>query len=595
MDEEAGDPRIKQHKKRYDALLSSDERGHFESHWEEIAELVSPRKTGFRGSRTSGEKKMARVFDPTAIHANDLLAAGMHGMATNPAAKWFSLRLVADELNDDMEVMEYLATVEDRMWAEIYSPGTQLTTALHECYHDLGSFGTGCIFVGERDDGKILFQSRTLSEILIAENADGIVDTVYRCTEYTVVQLMELADRNDGWLPPSEKVQEKYRDGKWDDKVKVVHVIGRRRVRDYNRKDVKNKEFESLYFEWEAAHLLKEGGVDEFPYLTPRWQKLANEIYGRSPAMTALPDVKMLQQMTLSLIKAAQKATDPPLFLPSDGTFGKQIRIVPGGVNFYKGRGQDIVTMPTPDKLPITMEIMEQVRNRIRTTFYVDVLQMFAPDAKMTATEVMQRTQERMRLMGPIIGRLEAEMLGPLITRVYGILERQGKFDDLEVPEALSGHEWTVEYVSPIATAQKQTEAEGFAHVVQMFGVFGEQGLMELAKRVDFDRAAKYGWDLFNVEPSLLMTDEGMEERKQQEQSMMATEQAPKVAGAAAQGAKAMKDLGDAQNAGGIDINQLMQMAGQAPQQAAEAQAPADMGGGASVDDILAQMEGQAA
>jgi len=595
MEEEAADPRIKQHKKRYDALRASDERSHFESHWEEIAELVSPRKDGFLGGKQRGEKKMARVFDPTAIHANDLLAAGMHGMATNPAAKWFSLRLVTDELNDDMEVMEYLSTVEDRMWAEIYSPGTQLTTSLHECYHDLGSFGTGCIFVGERDDGKILFQARTLNEIVVAENADGVVDTVYRCTEYTVVQLMELASRGDGWMPPSEKVQEKYQDGKWDDNVKVIHLVGKRRVRDYDRKDAKNKAFESLYFEWETSHLLKEGGVDEFPYLVPRWQKLANEIYGRSPAMTALPDIKMLQQMSLSLIKAAQKATDPPLFLPSDGTFGKQIRIVPGGVNFYKGRGQDIVPMPTPDKLPITMDIMEQVRNRIRTTFHVDVLQMFQPDAKMTATEVMQRTQERMRLMGPIIGRLEAEMLGPLITRVYGILNRQGKFDDLEVPESLAKHEWTVEYVSPIATAQKQTEAEGFAKVAQMFGIFGEQGLMELAKRTDFDAAAKYGWDLFNVEPSLMLTDEAMEERKQQEQSMMATEQAPKVAQAAAQGARAMKDLGDAQNAGGVDLNQMMAMAGQAPTQAAEAQAPQGMPQGQSIDDILAGMEAEAA
>lgn len=589
MMDEIADPKVRAHKKRYDALLASDERAHFMHQWEEIAEVMSPRKTMFLGAPTPGGKRQSKVFDPTGIHALDLLAAGLHGMATNPSSKWFSLRLIDNEFQNDQEVLAYLSDVEDRIWSELYSPGTQFTTSLHECYHDLGGFGTSCIFIGERDDGKILFQARPLSEIVVAENADGLIDTVYRCSEYTVSQLMELGQR-EGWEEPSEHVRELYQQEKYDEKIKVVHVVGPRRLREYGRKDARNKPIESTYFEHKTGHVLRESGFDEMPYLVPRWSKLPGECYGRSPAMTALPDVKMLQQMSITLMKAAQKAADPTTFLPSDGTFGKQIRIVPGGINFYKGRGTDIVTLPV-GSLPITLEIMEGVRNRIRTTMHVDVMQMFTPDANMTATEVMQRQQERMRMMGPIVGRLEAEMLGPLITRVFGVLSRADRLP--KPPEALAKKEWSVEYVSPIATAQKAVEAEGLMKAAQIFGVFGEQGLMELAKRINFDRATDYAWELFNIEPDLLTNEEERAERAQQEEAMMATAQAPQVAGAAAQGARAVKDLGDAQATGGIDLNQLMGMAQAAPGAAAQAQAaPAEFDGSdPDVDAIMADME----
>ena len=154
--------KIESHRRRYDTLKHATERTNCEAHWQDIGEVISPRKIDFVGMRTAGEKKMNKVYDPTGIMANEMLAAGLHGMATNPSSKWFSLRMVgsttisqdgkAVDLNDDPEVQKYLAHVEEIMWQRLYQPGTNFTTALHEIYLDLGAFGTAVLFVGQRDD-----------------------------------------------------------------------------------------------------------------------------------------------------------------------------------------------------------------------------------------------------------------------------------------------------------------------------------------------------------------------------------------------------------------------------------------------------------
>ncbi len=93
-------------KRRYDGLKSSTERSNNEHHWQEIAELCSPRKLDFVGMRTPGEKRMTKVYDSTGILAVEMLAAGLHGMATNPASKWFSLRMVGMGMTEDPETVE---------------------------------------------------------------------------------------------------------------------------------------------------------------------------------------------------------------------------------------------------------------------------------------------------------------------------------------------------------------------------------------------------------------------------------------------------------------------------------------------------------
>lgn len=545
-------------KQRYEALKSAAERSNCESHWQEIAEVISPRKLDFVGMRTPGEKKMNKVYDPTGIAANEVLAAGLHGMATNPASKWFSLRMISEriptadgkggDLNEVPAVQLYMSDVEEVMWQRLYQPGSNFTTALHECYLDLGAFGTSVMFVGQRDDGGLMFESRPLSECVIAENHEGRVDTVFRRTCYTIRQMVQMKDA-EGWKV-SDKIIQLYRDGKFDETVEVIHVVYPRSERDYGKKNTDNMPWASCYFEREEGHELQTSGFPEFPYLIPRWGKYSGELYGRSPAMTALPDVKMLQAMTLTKIKLLQKAADPPMWLKDDGVVG-QTRTIPGGINYWRGNPNDgVMLQPVSlQGVQFLMQDIAQLREQVFRTFYADLLRM-TDRANMTATEVVQRTAEQMRLFGPLIGRLESEMLGPLVERVFGILTRQGLLP--AAPPEIQDKEFTVEYVSPIATAQKQQSANGIMQVMQLIGMFGPDVAAQIAQaNLDINKLFAWLWDLFNNDPDLLKDEEGLEQVAQMEQSQTAMQLAGPAADIAAKGGRALKDVAGAAKAAG--------------------------------------------
>ena len=544
MATQAQEDHVHQLKSRYDGLKSQTERTNFESQWQQIGEVVSPRKIDFVGVRTPGEKRMNQVYDPTGITANELLAAGLHGMATNPAMKWFSLRLVAakifnqdgstTDINQIPPIQRWLAHVEEVMWQRVYQPGTNFTTALHETYLDLGAFGTAIMFVGQRDDGGLLFESRPLSECVIDENVDGKVDTVFRKTTYTVRQLIQM-ERQEGWKV-SDKVRDLFRDQKYDETIVVIHAVYPRSDRDPKKKNRENMPFASCYFEHDTGHLLSESGFPEFPYLVARWSKYAGEKYGRGPGMTALPDIRMLQAMSLTYIKTVQKNADPPIALSSDGLLG-QVRTIPGGVTYFRGNpSEGMMQFPTSVQgLGHMAEFMEQVRNRIRNCFFVDVLQMVG-DAEMTATEVMQRTAERMRLLGPLVGRLESELLGPMVDRIFGILMRMKLLP--EPPKEIQGQEFTVEYVSPVATAQKQQAINGIMQATQVIGSFGPEDAMQIAgKNLDVDKLFRWAWDLFNNNPELLRDEEAMARDDQMQKAKQALEMGRPAMDMAAQGA----------------------------------------------------------
>lgn len=566
-----GEPKAKSHalemiKRRYDALKGASERSNFEAHAQEIAEVISPRKLDFVGMRTPGQKQMNRVYDPTGIHANEMLAAGLHGMATNPSTKWFSLRMVGMtiqnakgetvDVNEDQEVLEYLSTVEEIMWQRLYQPGTNFTTSLHECYLDMGAFGNSILFVGQRGNGGLMFEARSLAECVFCESAEGRVDTVYRCTEYTVRQMKQM-QASDGWTI-SSAVEEKYQKELFDEKIKVIHAVFPRGEREYGKKNTSNMPWASCYFEHESCHELEVSGFPEFPYQVGRWSKYASELYGRGPGMTALPDVKMLQAMVLTKIKLLQKAADPPMWLKDDGVVG-QTRTIPGGINYWRGNPNEGV-MLQPVSLQGIQALVEDiagVREQILRTFFADIMRM-TDRADMTATEVVHRTAEQMRLFGPLIGRLESEFLGPMVERVFGILMRMGLIPP--APEIIQDQEFTVEYVSPIATAQKQQSANGIVQVMQMIGVFGPEIAAQIAqKNLDVDKLFRWLWDLFNNEPDLLRDEGDVDADNQNQQMATGLQMAAPAADMALKGSGAVRNIAEAGAKGGMDIGQLIQ------------------------------------
>jgi len=520
--------------KKYLARLESleSDRRNWEYHWQEIAEVVFPRRSDFVTSVVRGERKNTKIVDSTAVFANELLGAGLHGMLTNPASKWFKLRLSNPRLMENTDVLSWLEEVERLIYLSLNSPRASFASHMHELYLDLTAFGTGVMFIGEGEkDGELLFSTKHLKECYLAEDMQGFIDTVYRKFEYTVRQIVQ----KWGYDKAGKAVQKKYDEGKFDEKYDVIHAVQPRKDRDPNSLDRSQMPVASVYMLAEGEVILDEGGFEEMPYVAPRWSKVSGEIYGRGPGVSSLPDVKMLQQMAKTVIKAAQKIVDPPLLVPDDGALNP-VRTVPGGLNFRRSGSDPITPLQTGGNIPIGMEMMNEVRLRIRSAFYIDQLQL-QQGPQMTATEVLQRQEEKLRMMGPVLGRLQSEMLGPMVERVFNILNRNNKFPP--APEILDGAEYDVEYVSPLARAQRQSEANGLLRVFEI-GSPVIQLQPESAQIINGEDTIRYLGDLFGVPNSLFKSPEEMAQIKQQQQEMMQLQQGLQAAG---QGADVLQKL----------------------------------------------------
>lgn len=254
--------------------------------------------------------------------------------------------------------------------------------------------------------------------------------------------------------------------------------------------------------------------------MCPRYLKASNEQgYGRSPAMTALPDIKMLNKMSEVTIRSAQKQVDPPLMIPDDG-FVLPIRTVPGGLNFFRSGTRDrLEPLNIGANNPLGLQMEEQRRQAIRAAFYVDQLQLGVGGPQMTATEVQARSNEKMQLLGPVLGRLQAELLQPLISRVFMILMRTEKL--AQPPAMLQGGDVDIEYVSPLAKAQKQGDMQSTMQLFEMM-----QPLAQVDPKIidflDIDGIAKHLIRVLGIPAEVTKGEEeiaGIRYQRQQDQA----------------------------------------------------------------------------
>jgi len=519
---------------RYERL--EGQRQNWETHWQEVADYMQPRKADVTKKRARGDKRMEQVFDSSPIQAVELLAASLHGMLTNPSTPWFTLKFKDEDIDNEDEAKLWLEASTDAMYTAFNRSNFQ--QEIFELYHDLITFGTAAMFIEEDDDDIIKFSTRHINEVFIAENDKGRIDTIYR--RFNISARAAIQKFGDA---VSSDVQGKAKKNPYDE-VEILHAVYPRSEFNPNKKDKANMPFESVYMEYKNGNELSVGGFKEFPFVVPRYLKASNEIYGRSPAMTALPDVKMLNEMCKTTIKAAQKQVDPPLLVPDDG-FLLPVRTVPGGLNFYRSGTRDrIEPLNIGANNPLGLNMEEQRRDSIRAVFYVNQL-MMQQGPQMTATEVIQRNEEKMRLLGPVLGRLQSELLKPLIDRVFAILLRNNMLP--QAPEFLSGRDIEIEYVSPLAKAQKSTELQSIMRAIEILGSLAN--VAPVFDYVNFDNLVKHLADIVGVPQKILKSQSQVnaerqqaQQQQQEMQQMQQLQQVAKAGGDIAPLAKALPD-----------------------------------------------------
>jgi hypothetical protein len=203
-----------------------------------------------------------------------------------------------------------------------------------------------------------------------------------------------------------------------------------------------------------------EGGYTSFPYSISRYVTAPDEVYGRSPAMSALPDIKMLNEMAKTDIRAVHKLIDPPILLHDDGILGggsMTVNMRPGGLNVggVNRNGQAMMQpFGTGARVDINENKMQQRRDSIDDAFLVTLFQILVDTPRMTATEALIRAQEKGMLLTPTMGRQQSESLGPLIERELDLLAFHGKLPPMsrmQRAEELVGVQRTMELLAPFA------------------------------------------------------------------------------------------------------------------------------------------------
>ena len=295
-------------------------------------------------------------------------------------------------------------------------------------------------------------------------------------------------------------------------------------------------QFGSGYYECQTKNLIEEGGFEENPYIISRYVTTSRETYGRSPAMIVLPDIKMLQAMSRVVIRAGEKVVDPPLLIADDGVI-LPVNTRPGGATFARldGRQQaPIQPLNTGGRPDIGEAMMESRRRTINDAFLVTLFQILVDSPRMTATEVLQRAQEKGALLAPTVGRQQSETIGPLIEREFSILGRQGVLPP--PPDILQGEEYEVEYVSPLSRAMKSEEGVGILRTLEMVQPIAavDPSVMD---NFNFDEITRVLADVNGVPQRILKDEESIadarNQRAQQQQMQQALEAAPQAADAA--------------------------------------------------------------
>ena len=417
---------------------------------------------------------------------------------------------------------------------------TNFNTEVHELYLDLCSIGTAALFVEESDTG-IHFSALHIAEYYIQENTAGKVDTLYRKYKLTARQaVQEFGEDNVG-----EKVKKAAGDSP-EKKFNFIHAV--EPTEDYERalgKAGTKLPFHSCHVCVEDKMKVRVGGYNEFPYLVPRWSKATGELFGRSPAYNALPDIKTLNKAVEIGLKAWAKAIDPPLLVQDDGVIGR-VRMTPAGITVVRSD-----TAIKPLQIGANWQITDmketQLRTAIRQAYYSDQLQL-QEGPQMTATEVQVRYELMQRLLGPTLGRFQSEFLNPLIERVFGIMLRAGVL--LPPPEEIGDSTIDVEYVGPLARSQRMEEAVAVERLYQlaMNVAQADPGIMDL---IDHDEAIRIRSTLLGVPKTILRgrdeVDEMRQMRAQQQQQMMEMQQAQAQAETMKTGAQAAQTMADPQ------------------------------------------------
>lgn len=527
---------------RIQASLESD-RSLFDSAWRQVAELICPWANTFERSQvTQGEKRTQFQFDATGQLALPKYAAAVVSMTMPAGERWQKLTPINPAMQKSVKLQRWYDEVAEILFTARYLPKAGFEAATGACAMDYGAFGNGCVFCDDSMGDGLRYMPIPMAQLYFSLDPGGTPNRVHRKFWMTAEQIVEQFGNN-----ASEKARQRMETNPLE-KLEVIHAVYPNMDRDYKRKDYKGMAFASCYLEVDSRHLLEEGGYRTMPYAIAQDILAPGESYGRGRGMNILPTLQTLNEMEKTLLRAGQRAVNPPIMTVMDDSLAP-FQMMTGSVNYgYLSPLGEPLAKPfmSGQNVPLGEEMITARREIINDAFLVSLFRVLVDTPAITATEAMLRAQEKGQLIGPTVSRFQSGLINTLTTRELDILFHAGVLP--EVPEEImETGGWKAEYQSPINQLQKAGAGKAILQTFQAIVPLAQvdPSVMDV---FDITAAARIVAESNGYPAKALHTEEEVTESMEAQAEQA---QAQQLLAAVPAAASAAKDLAQAQATAG--------------------------------------------
>ena len=490
------------------------------------------------------------LLDSTSLNCGDILASGLANYLTPEASRWIYLEHPNPALRDNKEVKEWMQAVSDEVLLTLSR--SNFYNQMPIFYKSSGIYGTAGLFCEKDLDDGVRFYNIPIKKLYLTEDARERPYEFYLKFEYTAEQALSRFGDNC-----SEEIKECFASGRNDDKkFDFICYFGKRLERDPDKIDTKNMPVRMVWIDAKTKKKMMESGFNSMPCVAHRFYKQPQIVYGYSPAMKALPYVRLVNTMTDTVLRASMKSADPSVAIPDDAFLGVP-NFNPRQINYYQ-RGKlspkdDIFPLGNFGNLQVGLAELEYYQAQIKKLMFVDTFQAFADITKqMTVPEVMERVSEKMTLLGPAVGRFMNDVLQPLIEKVVFILYEANMLP--RIPDVMIEQpDFEVKFVGRLVQTQRQSELNNLINAMSITGQIAQMN-PEVLDKVNADQAVDDIFDISGVSAKILRSDAEVQQLRQQRAQAMQQQQemAMMQAGAdiyknAAEGDKIAQETANAQ------------------------------------------------
>lgn len=533
--------------------------------WRELADYFLPRRYKWiitPNQQNRGSPINQHIIDNTGTFAARNLAAGLLSGKCSPTRPWISLRIDKIDSTKPGPISYWLAECERLMY--LVFAESNFYNSMAQFFYDLVIFGTAINIIYEDYDTVINCFNPCAGEYYLDIDGKYRPRILYREFTMTISAVVD----EFGIENVSQDVRQAYRNPDGSGRSREIIIAHAIEPNNDGKASGIPKEFafREVFWQWggsaspqggqdQTPIFLRKRGYREQPFGAGRWDLVSNDAYGRSPGMDGIGDQKQLQLETRRKAQAIDKMVNPPLVADTQ-LKNQPASSLPGGITYVDGfsrTGKPAIGSLYDTKFPVAeiTEDLAEVRDRLKKVFFNDLFQtisQFETRSNVTATEIDARRAESMIMIGPVLERIDNEVLRPTVERVWAIMARANIFPD--PPPEIAGKNINIEFVSMLARAQEASDAGGIERVMTTISQLAAIDPSALDK-LDVDYAIDKYSSLLNNDPRVIRSDDKVAQIRQQRQQQNQQAQQAEIANKLSAGAKNLSQapLGNGQNA----------------------------------------------